>query len=169
MVIDINSGHSSTDLLEHIWENSEIGFATVAENGYILAANPKFCELVEYSEVELQKMTYQQFTHPQDVEEDVKLAGQTSDLKRNGYGYFKRYITKTARVISVKLFVTSVLKKDGTFDYFFAQIVLNDRPIKIGDQTEKPEKKKIIDYKVVITAFIVIIAELITEILDRMG
>ncbi len=115
-------------LLRELWRECLIGVAILDKDGKFLFVNPSFCEIVEYSEVELQDRNFQSITHPDDVESDTKLAAQTSGNQREKYYMVKRYITKRGRVVTAKLFVNPI-KRDGEFVYFLSQIIeLKDIP-----------------------------------------
>lgn len=108
-------------LLNVLWEQSLVGVALVREDGTFEYVNPTFCQVVEYSEPELQRKTYQEITHPEDVEADVALAEQVHDMARSSYVMRKRYLTKTGRIVWVILSVQP-LTIDGEFRYFVSQI-----------------------------------------------
>lgn len=116
---------SNPAVIEELWDKCLIGVAIIKEDGTFLFANPAFCDIVEYSEVELRNRTYQSITHPDDLESDVELAKQTSSLERSKYYMIKRYITKRGKLVNVRLFVNPI-KKDGEFLYFLSQIIMLD-------------------------------------------
>lgn len=113
---------SECPLLSEIWRESMVGIALVSEDGKFLFVNPAFCDIVEYSEPELQTRTFQSITHPDDVGADTVMANQVHDDAREKYYMIKRYITKRGHVVTVKLFVNPV-KKDDKFVFFLSQII----------------------------------------------
>ncbi len=62
---------TSQEQLKAIIVHAPIGIATTAPNFIILSANKAFCNITGYSEEELQKLTFEDFTHPDDVQESI--------------------------------------------------------------------------------------------------
>src|SRR5260221_10795664 len=53
------------------FEHAAIGLALVSLDGRWLKVNRAFCDLVGYSEAELLTRTFQDITHPEDLEVDL--------------------------------------------------------------------------------------------------
>ena len=109
-----------------IWERCAIGLAEVGLKGEWLAANPTLCSLLEYTESELQARTFQQVTHPDDVDDDVHMVERLQAGSIDHYVMSKRYITKRGDVIWIKLRVDPVSDDDGKVIFFLSQIVPAD-------------------------------------------
>ena len=56
-------------------ENAKVGVARNSLESAFLYVNPGFCEIVGYSAEELLRMTWQQLTHPEDLEMDMSNRG----------------------------------------------------------------------------------------------
>lgn len=106
-----------------VWDRCVIGLAEVDLNGRWLAVNPALCDLLEYSESELQARTFQQITHPEDVDDDLNMVRRLKDRRLDHYTMSKRYITKRGRVIWIKLRVDPVTTETGDVVCFLSQIV----------------------------------------------
>ena len=68
---------------EATFDQAPIGLAHVAPDGTWLRANPRLCEILGYPYEELVQTTFQEITHPDDLEADVAqvrrlLAGEGS-------------------------------------------------------------------------------------------
>ncbi len=48
-----------------------IGMALVSLDGRFMRVNPSLCRLLEYTEDELKEHTFQDITHPDDLESDL--------------------------------------------------------------------------------------------------
>jgi PAS domain S-box-containing protein len=132
--------HNNLKLQKIIWDSSIIGFAQINADGKFLAANPALCALLEYTETELLDRTFQQITHPDDLHDDSEMAKKVFFGEIDSYVMTKRYITKTEKVIWIKLKVVRVLKEDNSFDFFFSQIsptVVSDLPKQVLPPKEK--------------------------------
>ncbi|HAP39747.1 MAG TPA: hypothetical protein DCQ94_08305, partial [Nitrospira sp.] len=55
------------DILEH----APIGLATVSLEGHFLEVNQSLCKIVGYEKDELEKLTFQKITHPEDIGHDL--------------------------------------------------------------------------------------------------
>lgn len=106
-----------------MWDKCVVGLAEVGLNGEWLAVNPTLCDLLEYTESELQSRTFQQVTHPDDVNDDINMVERLKDGRLDHYFMTKRYITKRGRVIWIKLRVDPMIDEDGKVIYFLSQII----------------------------------------------
>ena len=59
-----------------------------------------------YSEDELIKLTFQDITHPDDLNTDLSLLQQLIDSEIDRYQLEKRYITKAGSIVWIHLIVT---------------------------------------------------------------
>ncbi|MBA6251098.1 MULTISPECIES: EAL domain-containing protein [unclassified Colwellia] len=99
-----------------------VGLAiTSPERGWI-SVNNCLCNMLEYSEQELQKMTWAELTHPDDLETDIQQFNNIFSNKVEGYSLEKRFISKTGKVITTMLVVRCVRKIDGSVDYVMAMV-----------------------------------------------
>lgn len=119
--MSFNNKHKEK-LWDVLWESAIGGLAIVAENGRFLKANPAFCRIVEYSELELVDKKFQDITLPGDREPDVELAEEVVAGSRKSYDMVKSYMTKTRRVVWVHLRVVPYMDDNGKFCYFVSQV-----------------------------------------------
>jgi len=112
-------GKSVADLL---WDVAVIGIAEVGLDGSWKRVNPAICKMLEYTQAELESMTFQDITHPGDVSDHQDMAQKLIIGDLDSYVMTKRYITKTGKVIWVKLNVDSVLSDEGDVLFFLSQI-----------------------------------------------
>ncbi|MDF7722832.1 PAS domain S-box protein, partial [Enterobacter hormaechei subsp. xiangfangensis] len=103
-------------------EYSAIGMALVGIEGQWLQANKALCNFLGYSQSELQSLTFQQLTWPEDLNTDLEQLGQLINGEINSYSLEKRYYTRSGAVVWALLAVSVVRHADGTPLYFIAQI-----------------------------------------------
>lgn len=103
-----------------VW--SPIGMAIRALDGRWMAVNRALCRLVGYSEEELHRLSFQEISHPDDVEPDVELALEMLDGRRQGYAREKRYIHRDGHVVWALLAVTLVRAQGGEPRFFITQM-----------------------------------------------
>lgn len=112
----------SETLFRHTFDNAPIGIALVSPEGRWLAVNRALPRIVGYSERELLDMTFQDITHPEDLDSDVALLEQVLAGKREGYTLDKRYIHKQGHVVDIQLDVSLKRDPQGRPQFFISQI-----------------------------------------------
>lgn len=104
------------------FETAAIGVALFSLEGKWLQVNPRLCSIVGYSEEELTKLTFQDITHPDDLETDLNLVGKLLAGEINSYTLEKRYIRKDTSLVWINLTASFVRTADGQPDYFIATV-----------------------------------------------
>lgn len=112
---------SNPNFAKIMWDESLTGTAIVAKDGTFLEANPAFCAICEYTEVELQGRRWQDITHPDDLKADEQMAMEVMAGRRDNYVMYKRYLTKMGRIVKIKLKVTRI-SIEGEFAFFMSQV-----------------------------------------------
>lgn len=112
----------SEEIFRSAMDNAPIGKALVSLDGTFIQVNRKTCELFDYSREELEKITFQEITHPDDLEKDLSLLRRALEGDINEYAMEKRYIRRNGDVINCILSVVLV-RQDGVPQYFISQIV----------------------------------------------
>jgi len=121
--------------LQELWDKAVIGVAEVGINGQWLRVNPTICSLLEYTQSELEDKTFQQVTHPDDVGDDMHMIQKLLQGELDHYVMTKRYITKTGRVVWIKLRVDPIFDDEGKVEFFLSQI---SPAISLDYSCEKP-------------------------------
>ncbi len=99
-----------------------IGMALISLDGKFIKVNQAACKVGGYTEEELQNKTFQEITHPDDLQENLKLFHQAIDGKINHYNLPKRYISKTGQIVWANLNVSIVRDAENKPVYFVSQI-----------------------------------------------
>lgn len=108
---------------ESLFKNSSAGMALIGIDGRWQTVNEAFCRLVGYTPGELRDLTFQDITHPDDLEADTELLGQLKAKKVLHGQLDKRYIRKDGKPVWVNLNVASKVTQDGDLAYFIVIIV----------------------------------------------
>jgi PAS domain S-box-containing protein len=95
-------------------EHATVGVARNALDGKFLYANPGFCQMVGYGAEELAQMTWQQITHPDDIELDLAQAKRLIAGEASSYTMEKRYIRKDGSIVWASLHGSFVKGDDDT-------------------------------------------------------
>lgn len=104
------------------FEYAAIGMALVSPDGRWLRVNRSLCELTGYSESELLSKTFQEITHPDDLDTDLSYVRQMLAGELRTYQMEKRYLHKLGHVVWVLLSVSLVRDARGGPLHFIAQI-----------------------------------------------
>ncbi|MGL4604875.1 MAG: PAS domain S-box protein [Iodobacter sp.] len=105
-----------------VFERAGVGIALVAPGGGWISVNDALCNIVGYSKDELMLRSFQEITHPEDINIDLKMLQQLVDNKIDRYQLDKRYICKTGESIWVQLIVTKQMSPQGELEYFVSII-----------------------------------------------
>lgn len=103
-------------------ENAPSGVCLISPEGRILDANPAFCTFIGQDLQTLQSSTWQELTHPEDLETDLAQINMVKDGKIQNYQIQKRYIRPDGTVIWGLLSVACLRDKNGAVQYFISQI-----------------------------------------------
>ena len=112
----------SEEMFSATFEQAAVGIAHVAPDGRWLRVNRKLCDIVGYSKDELMKLTFQEITHPEDLEADLAYVKQILAAEIHTYSMEKRYIRKDGSIVWINLTVSLVWKPSGDPKYFIAVI-----------------------------------------------
>lgn len=104
------------------FENAAIGMAILDLNGQWLEVNDRLCKIVGYPPEELKKLTFQDITHPDDLEADLGLLNELIKGERQYYHMEKRYFHKKGHIVNIILSVSLVRDVKSNPLYFISQI-----------------------------------------------
>lgn len=102
--------------------HAPIAKALVELDGRLRQVNTAFTRLTQYSEQELLTRSFQDITHPDDLETDLNHLSRLLAGEVDSYDLEKRYITGSGSIVWAHLAVTSVRDPDGRPQYLIAQI-----------------------------------------------
>ncbi len=101
---------------------SAIGMALVGLDGRWLEVNPALCRIVGYTAEELLQRSFQDITHPDDLDTDLQLTKQLLAGDAETYQMEKRYIHKDGHAVWILLSVSLIRDPAGKPLHFIGQI-----------------------------------------------
>ena len=104
------------------FEQAAVGITHVSPDGHFLRVNDRFCDIVGYRRDEILSLTFQDITHPDDLETDLDHARRLLRGESDNYSTEKRYFRKDGGTVWVKLTAT-VLKDDAGKPRWFVSVV----------------------------------------------
>lgn len=130
------------------FENAAVGMAIISPKGKWQKVNRKICEIVGYPAEELMQLTFQDITHPDDLDIDLGLLRELVEGKRDHYQMEKRYFHKDGHIVYIILAVSMVKNERGKVLHFISQII-DITPLK---RTEKRLKTLLTEYRALMDA-----------------
>src|SRR4029434_4735082 len=105
------------------FEQAAVGVAHSSLEGRLLLMNQKLCDILGYTPEEIVTKTYQEVTHPEDLEAELEYARRLLTGEIESCSYEKRYVRNDGTLIWVSL-TASVVRDEETGEpsYFVAII-----------------------------------------------
>ena len=122
----------SREQWQAVYDQSPIGIAFIGPHGEWLRVNQKVCSLLEYTAGELFDRTFQDVTHPDDIKPDMEMLTRLEQGEIPGYEMLKRYITKSNKIVWIRLTVWPIRDEDGKIIHYVSHI----QPLLNGEKTK---------------------------------
>ncbi|MEG4303019.1 PAS domain S-box protein [Microcoleus sp. D3_18a_C4] len=132
---------NSEEQFRNAFENASIGMAIVSLDGHWVKVNPALCQIIGYSSEELLSLTFQDITHPDDLDGDISYRDKLLAGTISTYQLEKRYFHKQGHIIWILLDGSLVQDEQGKSRHFIAQI---------QDITPRKEAQKTLELQSVI-------------------
>ncbi|MFC5449290.1 PAS domain S-box protein [Paenibacillus aestuarii] len=110
------------EVFANSFKYAPIGMAVASKDGKWLEVNEAFCQIMGFVESELLNMTYQDITHPDDLNMSMNVIDQLLGDKLESYQMEKRYIHKSGYMIKALLVLSIVRDERRQPLFFIAQI-----------------------------------------------
>ncbi len=104
------------------FNQAAMGIAMVAPDGRWLKVNQKLCTIVGYTLDDMLRKTFQDITHPDDLDLELDNMRQLLAGKISTFSMEKRYRRKDGAFVWINLTVSLVLRIDGAPDYFISMV-----------------------------------------------
>ncbi len=105
-----------------IFEEAPIGVALVALDGRFVRVNRALCDILGYTAEELEQLSYQEITPPEDLQASVKMGEGVSRGDVPKYRLEKRYIRKNGSAVTISVDGSIVHDDEGRPLHYIAQI-----------------------------------------------
>lgn len=106
--------------LRATFDQAAVGVAHVGLDGRWLRVNGKLCDIVGYPAEELMGLTFQDITHPDDLDADLGYVQKVLAGELQTYSMEKRYIRKDRSLVWINLTVSLVYDDAGAPRYFIS-------------------------------------------------
>lgn len=113
---------ASEERFRATFEQAAVGMAHVSTTGRFVRLNDRFCDIVGYTRDEMLARTFQDITHPEDLDADLEHVQQLLRGEADTYSMEKRYFRKDGECVWVNLTV-SLLREHGGDPRWFVAVV----------------------------------------------
>jgi PAS domain S-box-containing protein len=120
-----------------VFEQAAVGMAMLSPEGRWLLVNQKLCDIVGYDEKELLTKTFQDITHPEDLDKDMDFVKQVLEGRIKTYSMEKRYFKKDGSIVWIDLTVALMRDEGGIPDFFISVIQDISERVKIKQELEE--------------------------------
>ncbi|MDO9300687.1 MAG: PAS domain S-box protein, partial [Anaerolineales bacterium] len=114
--------HDSEERFRTTFEQAAVGIAHIGTDGGWLRVNQRLCDIVGYTRDELSGLTFQDITHPDDLQTDLNYVHQMLADEIKAYSMEKRYIRKDRSIVWINLTVSLVRETSGEPKYFISVV-----------------------------------------------
>lgn len=108
--------------MEAGFRSSPTGMALCAPDGRYIDVNDAFAQMLQRPREEVVGSPFRRFTHPDDVDENLRWLEQLRAGERDTISAPKRYVAANGDVVEVILSVSAVRTDDGQIVHFFSQM-----------------------------------------------
>lgn len=126
---------ASEERFHTFFSNAPFPAAMLDSSGRFLLGNQELEKFLGYSQEELREISFEDVSHPEDVEMDLELYGEVQQGKRDSYVIDKRYIRRDGQIVWGRLGV-SVVRDESEITRVFGIISST------GDRKPPPSTKK---------------------------
>ena len=109
-------------MFEKTFHYCAVGLAHVGIDGTFIRVNKKLCDFLDYSDQELTKLTFQDLTAPDHLDEDLDQLERLLEGQIDNYSIEKRYIRRDGKRVWAKLTVSLVRDDSNNPDYFISVV-----------------------------------------------
>jgi len=112
----------SEEQFRSTFEQAAVGIAHVSPLGRFLRINDRFCDIVGYTREEMLARTFQDITHPDDLDADLEHMRQLLGGESLTYSMEKRYLRKDGETVWVNLTVSLLRNRAGDPRWFVSVV-----------------------------------------------
>jgi diguanylate cyclase (GGDEF)-like protein/PAS domain S-box-containing protein len=131
----------NNDLFQNAFNLSSIGMAIISLDGAFLKVNSSYSKIIEYSASELEQITFQDITHPEDLKMNLSNLDRMLNGKSPYREYEKRYVKKNGSPVWVLLNVSLVKDETNKPLYYISQIQDISEQKALKEELEKSEER----------------------------
>lgn len=113
----------SEEQFKGAFENSAVGMALINDEGYFIEVNQRLCEMFGYSNVDIKSKSYNEITHPEDLETDLEFKEKLDRGELGSLNLEKRFVHKNGTDVWVHMSVSIARDNKGEIKHYIVQII----------------------------------------------
>jgi PAS domain S-box-containing protein len=131
----------SEERFRGVFEQASAGMALVDFDGHIQRINQRMCDILGYERHELEQLTVEQITHPDDKQREREQIKRMLDGELSTYEMEKRYIRRDGSIVHCDLSVSFVRDTEGDARYLIGVVTdISDRKLAEEKVRESEER-----------------------------
>jgi two-component system, cell cycle sensor histidine kinase and response regulator CckA len=130
----------SEERFRNIFEAAPVGIGLVDLEGRTIQTNRVVQEMLGYTDEEFAHMTFDSFTHPEDIAANIELFDEMVDGTRDFFQMEKRFIHKSGSIVWANLVVSLIRDLDGSPAYALGMVENITRRKTLEDQLRQAQK-----------------------------
>lgn len=127
------------ELIKGIFNQLSVGVNIIDSDGKILLSNEALTKMLGYSIDELKKLTFKDYSHQGELEENIELFERAKRGEINNYILEKRFIRKDGTVFWAKITTNAIKDEKGNIKYFITLVEDIDDRIKYYERLKNEE------------------------------
>lgn len=127
----------SMDVFKILFDRIQTGLVIADLDGKYLKLNDAFCDMLGYDKEELLGKSYQEITHPDDIDGDDQNVQKLLKGDIDHFKMSKRYISKSGLIIYVVIVVNLIRKPNGEPEYFISSVQDETKMVEYSNDLEK--------------------------------
>lgn len=143
IAIDISGQKAAEEALKEselrfrgTFENAAVGMAHMSLDGRWLRVNERLLEIVGYGRAELVQMTFEDITHPDDIQADLEMFQKLKDGEIDSYSLEKRCYRKDESIVWVEITV-SMQETSSRMDRYVIAIIEDISERKVSSDRQR--------------------------------
>lgn len=104
------------------FEQAAVGICHVSPDGRFLRVNQKLCDILGYTADHLLSLTFQEITHPDDLDTDLDFVARVLADEIKTYSMEKRYVRRDGSLLWANLTVSLTREPSGAPKYFISVV-----------------------------------------------
>ncbi|MGD1911271.1 MAG: PAS domain S-box protein [Rivularia sp. (in: cyanobacteria)] len=112
----------SEERLYAIFDQAAVGIYQTEVSGEFIQVNPRFCEIIGYSESELLDLSWQDIIDSDDLDSSIEFMSDILNGKTNANSIQKQLIRKNGELIRVNVNISRIGSRFGTPQYFLGVV-----------------------------------------------
>jgi len=132
----------SEERFRAVFEQAAVGVTLCNSiTGQYIRVNQKYCDIIGYTHQEIDRLSFQEITHPDDLKEDLDNMQRMLDGEIHDFKMDKRYFRKDGSVVWVKITVSPMRKADEKVNSHIAIVEDITERKQIEEAVRDSEKK----------------------------